>query len=79
MSRTSAGLRRQVAGDGSSVSSGHRSDRLDMLEATVAAIQQALDVQFARIAQMQAQIDLLVANHGNNSGAEHAERATSKV
>jgi hypothetical protein len=79
MSRTSAALRRPPTGDGSSGSSEHRSDRPATLEAKVAAIQQALDVQFARIAQMQAQIDLLVANHGNNSGAEHAERATSKV
>jgi hypothetical protein len=50
-----------------------------MLEATVAAIQQALDVQFARIAQMQAQIDLLVAKDRGHDGADHAERAASKV
>jgi hypothetical protein len=65
MSRTSAVLRRPPSGDGSSVLSEGRSGRLATLEATVAAIQQALDVQFARIAQMQAQIDLLIAKDRN--------------
>ena len=79
MSRTSAAPRRPSTGDGSSPLSDHRSDRLATLEAAVAAIQQALDVQFARMAQMQAQIDLLTAKDRANLGPEHAERATSKV
>jgi hypothetical protein len=52
---------------------------LATLEATVAAIQQSLNVQFTRIAQMQAQIDLLVAKDRNGHGVEHAEPGTSKV
>jgi hypothetical protein len=79
MSRTSAALRRPLTGDSSSVSSENRSDRLATLEAHIAAIQQALDVQFARMAQMQAQIDLLVAKDRGHDGADHAERAASKV
>jgi hypothetical protein len=79
MSRTSTALRRPAPDDGSPVSSGHRSDRLAALETAVAAIQQTLDVQFARMAQMQAQIDLLTAKDRNNLRSEHAERATSKA
>jgi hypothetical protein len=67
MSRSSIALRRSPTGDGRSVSPGDGSDRLAALEATVAAIQQALDVQFARIAQMQAQMDLMTARDHNHS------------
>jgi hypothetical protein len=65
MSRSSAALGRRSTGDGSAPPD-HHSDRLAALEAAVAVIQKALDLQFARIAQMQAQIDLLLAKDRSN-------------
>lgn len=63
MSRASAATLRRAspAGDGFPVTPDSPGDRLAALEAAVAAIQQTLDVQFERIAQMQAQIDLIIA------------------
>ena len=58
MARTSA-TSRASDGDGSPVTTIARLDRLAALEAAIAAIQQTLAVQFGRIAQMQAQVDLL--------------------
>jgi hypothetical protein len=60
MSRTSASLR-QSANDSSPVTSRAQPDRLAALEEAIIEIQQTLVVQFARIAQMQAQIDLIAA------------------
>lgn len=64
VSQTSPTLRRETSGDGSPRAA-PQSDRLAALEAAVAAIQQALDVQLTRMGQMQAQIDLLVARDRN--------------
>jgi hypothetical protein len=43
---------------------------VEQLEAAVALIQQTLDVQFKRIAAMQADLDLLKAS--TNRGRDHA-------
>ena len=51
-------LRREPSGDGSS-RSGSKTDRLADLEAAVASIHQTLDVQFKRMAAIQAELDLL--------------------
>lgn len=49
-------------GDGDArVSSDPSMSRVDRLEAAIEAIQQALDVQFKRIAAMQVEIDLMRA------------------
>jgi len=61
MPRTSSAVR-SPSGDGSPPSgSQHDRDRLSHLEAAVAAMQQTLDVQFKRIAAMQAELDRLTA------------------
>jgi hypothetical protein len=41
-------------------------DRLAQLEEAIALIQKTLDVQFTRIAAIQADLDLLKANKGND-------------
>jgi len=47
-------------GDGDARAFGDRSmSRIDRLEAAIEAIQQTLDVQFKRIAALQAEIDLM--------------------
>jgi hypothetical protein len=64
--------RGEPSGDGSP-RPGPKNDRLGNLEAAVVTIQQALDVQFIRMAQMQAQIDLFVAKDRKRGGAGDAE------
>jgi hypothetical protein len=60
MPRTSPTPRRRPNGDGS-LRSDASSDRLEQLEVAVGLIQQTLDVQFKRIAEMQAEIDRISA------------------
>jgi hypothetical protein len=64
MTRISSALRREP-GDGPP-KHGTQPDRLAALEATVAAMEQTLDVQFKRMAAMQAEIDHLTAKKGQN-------------
>ena len=59
MARTPATLSRLTTGDGSPAAASAHRDPLAALAAAVAAIHQVLDVQFTRIAQMQAQLDAL--------------------
>ena len=56
-----------------------QSERLTILEVEVAVIRRSLDAQSARMAQMQAQIDRLMANDRNNEEGRPAEGATPTV
>jgi hypothetical protein len=69
MARRSATARRAVVDDCTPATLDAPPDRLAALETAIAAIQQTLDVQFARMAQMQAQIDRLIAKHDHNIGS----------
>jgi hypothetical protein len=64
MPRTSSALSRQSAHDRPPRSTS-QPDRLTTLEAAIAEIQQTLDVQFKRMASMQAEIDHLTAKSRN--------------
>jgi len=61
MSRTSVGLHQSADDSGLRATSRAQPDRLAALEETIADIQRTLSVQFVRIAQMQAQIDVIAA------------------
>lgn len=61
MPRASPPGNRASSGDGSALKPDSWSDRLESLETAVAAIQQTLDVQFKRMAAIQAQLDHLIA------------------
>jgi hypothetical protein len=58
MANGSPALRREAASGGASRSA-PQTDRLAHLEATVASIQRTLDVQFKRMAAIQAELDVL--------------------
>ena len=58
--RQTRGTRQDGDGDARALSDPSMS-RVDRLEAAIEAIQQTLDVQFKRIAAMQAEIDLMRA------------------
>ncbi len=64
MPRTSPALRHQPDRDGP-VTPPTPSDRLADLEAAVAEMQHTLDMQFRRMAAMQAEIDRLTAKNRN--------------
>lgn len=75
MAQTAFTRRRPQRRDASAVSINARSERLAALEAAVADIQRTLEIQFQRIATMQAELDHLRAKKANSDEAEHVQRA----
>jgi hypothetical protein len=64
--RTSSALRHTPSGDGPPRPT-PQSDRFAALETAVTSIQRTLDVQFQRIAAIQAELDHLTAKKNQNS------------
>lgn len=79
MPRTHAHPSPQPNDNGSFATTDSRVDRLAVLEVAVAAMQKTLDVQFARMAQMQAQIDRLTAKDGHHEERTQADRPTAPI
>ena len=79
MSRAQAHPHRQPSDSDSLATSDSQSDRLEELEVAVAVMQKTLDIQFARMAQMQAQIDRLTAKDRYHEEPTQVERPTPTI
>jgi hypothetical protein len=78
MPRSSAAHHRRPERDVSPTRSRPRLDRFARLEATLALSQHTLDVQFKRMANMKAELDLLKVSN-QTTGSHHAQETKPKV
>ena len=78
MSRTSAAHSRRPDRAVAPTRNGPRLDRFAALESTLKVIQHTLDVQFKRMANMKAELDLLKVSN-QTTGSHHAQETKPKV